>query len=296
MTRNLQSLVETLLSDALSKKVFIQSASGVSGGCINHGVRVDSNVGSYFLKYNSNVPSDLFEREAESLNALRKANTSLIVPSVIIAEPVSQNRPGIIVIEFLEVSRGNQHRQDEKLGIGLAQLHRVTHARFGFPNNNYCGKTPQNNSWNENWTEFYGQQRIWHLVKLIEQQRGLSTSEQKVYEDLVNALPRLMGHQPTASLTHGDLWSGNYLYTTDGPALIDPASYYADRECDLALMEMFGGFSSTVWDVYQEVFPLPPDWRERISLYQLYHYLNHYLLFGGNYGIQALNIAKKYVK
>ncbi len=295
MPDSLHSIVERELSKHFSKEVEISATIPIGGGCINHGMKVNTNVGSFFLKYNDNVPNDLFEREAEGLTALREASTELIVPQVIVATQVSQNQSGMIVLEFLEVNRENQHHQDEKLGIGLAQLHQVTHAQFGFIHDNYCGKTSQDNMWNENWIEFYGQQRIWHLVKLIEQQRGMSNSEQTVYADLIEVLPQRIGHHPKASLTHGDLWSGNYLYTSNGPALIDPASYYADRECDLALMQMFGGFSQTVWEEYQEALPLPPEWQERVSLYQLYHYLNHYLLFGGSYGIQSLEIAKKYL-
>ncbi|WKN43093.1 fructosamine kinase family protein [Tunicatimonas pelagia] len=295
MNQSLQHVVEQQLANRLSKKVKIHNLTSVSGGCINHGVRVDTNTGSYFLKYNSNVPRDLFIREAENLEVLRKASTELTVPRVILAMEVLQDQPGIIVLELLEENRVNQYHQDERLGVGLAQLHRVTHSQFGFLHNNYCGKTLQDNSWNENWVEFYGQQRIWHLVKLIEQHRSIHIFEQNIYSNLIEVLSERISHQPVASLTHGDLWSGNYLYTSSGPALIDPATHYTDRECDLALMQMFGGFSPRVWDTYQEAFPLPHDWQERIGLYQLYHYLNHYLLFGGSYGQQALSIAKKYL-
>jgi protein-ribulosamine 3-kinase len=111
---------------------------------------------------------------------------------------------------------------------------------------------------------------------------------------LRDRLPDLLGHQPAASLTHGDLWSGNYLPTAEGPALVDPACAYADRETDLALMAMFGGFSERVWAAYQEAWPLPDGWQQRQPLYQLYHYLNHHYLFGGGYGAQALALARSY--
>lgn len=131
-------------------------------------------------------------------------------------------------------------------------------------------------------------------MRLIDQRRGLDNSELKVYERLVDRLPQLIGHAPPPALTHGDLWSGNALRSASGPALIDPACAYADREGDLALMAMFGGFSDRTWAAYQEAYPTPAGWLERQSLYQLYHYLNHDYLFGGGYGRQALAIAKRY--
>ena len=108
-------------------------------------------------------------------------------------------------------------------------------------------------------------------------------------------MPEFLSHETVPSLIHGDLWSGNYLNTTGAPALIDPACYYADREMELAMMKLFGGFSVSVWNAYLEAFPLPPGWQQRIRLYQLYHVLNHYLLFGGSYGWQALEIAQEYL-
>jgi fructosamine-3-kinase len=108
-------------------------------------------------------------------------------------------------------------------------------------------------------------------------------------------MTELLGHQTVPSLIHGDLWSGNYLFTARGPALIDPACYYADREMELGMMDLFGGFSYRVWSAYQEEWPLPPGWQQRIKLYQLYHVLNHCLLFGGSYGQQAIGIARTFL-
>ena len=123
----------------------------------------------------------------------------------------------------------------------------------------------------------------------------MSSEELRIYEKLVDRMPELLAHQTVPSLIHGDLWSGNYMYTANGPALIDPACSYADREMELGMMKLFSGFSSTVWGAYQEEFPLPEEWQQRNRLYQLYHVLNHYLLFGVSYGQQALEIAKEYV-
>lgn len=288
------SLVETRLSEALSQSVQITSARSVGGGCINNAMKIDTNSGLYFLKWNDSGPVDLFLREAEGINVLRNANTNLHIPEVFIATEIQQNDPGILIMEYLPVININSVIQDNQLGEGLAQLHKITNSCYGFENNNFCGETIQDNSWNSDWVDFFGQQRIWHLIKLIEKKRGIHKKEIRLYQKLVERLPSIISHQPAASLNHGDLWSGNYLYTQNGPALIDPACYYADRECDLALMAMLGGFSETVWNVYQENYPLEDGWRDRRPLYQLYHYLNHYYLFGGHYGNQSLSIAKSY--
>ena len=180
------------------------------------------------------------------------------------------------------------------LGRGLAEIHQYENDQFGFYHDNYCGSTIQDNSWNENWIDFFGNQRIGHLINLIKKSRGLEASEERTYDKLIQKLPELINHGPKPGLIHGDLWSGNYMYSGNGPAIIDPASCYADREFELSITNMFGGFSDTFWQAYQEAYPLPKGWQERNTLYMLYHYLNHYHLFGGYYGSQALQIAKKF--
>jgi protein-ribulosamine 3-kinase len=133
------------------------------------------------------------------------------------------------------------------------------------------------------------------LLNLIEKERPLPVSEMNIYDKLLGRLESFIPKDSIPVLVHGDLWSGNYMISENGPALIDPASYYADREMEFAIMTMFGGFSKRFYDSYNEVNPLSPDWKQRNSLYQLYHVLNHYYLFGGGYRTQAVNIAKSYL-
>jgi fructosamine-3-kinase len=130
---------------------------------------------------------------------------------------------------------------------------------------------------------------------LIEKERPLALDERKVFEKLLLRIEVLVPTSLTPVLIHGDLWSGNYMISEKGPALIDPASYYADREMEFGIVTMFGGFTQRFFDAYNEINPLPNDWRQRNSLYQLYHVLNHYYLFGGGYRNQALQIAKRYL-
>jgi len=294
VTDALQNHIELCLTEVLSKRVVVKSTTAIGGGCINHSMKLECNVGTFFLKWNNYGPTNLFLREAESLQALRAVSTHLIIPKVVAATKITKDLAGFIVMQLLEVNAANSEKKDEQLGIGLAQLHDNTNQSFGFSNDNYCGETIQNNKWCDNWIEFFGRQRIWHLVQLIEKKRGMPVKDQKLYAKFIDKLPYLIPTNPTASLTHGDLWSGNYLHTANGPALIDPACSYADREFDLALMKMFGGFSDTVWSAYQFSSPLSGKWQERLEVYQLYHYLNHYLIFGGHYGQMALAIVGKY--
>ena len=265
----------------------------IGGGCINHAVKINTSVGDFFLKWNASAPTDMFVKEAAGLNEMGLAYSSLVIPKVIWSKEVD-DFPGLLLMEYLQPAT-KISGMDEPLGRGIAQLHRKTAPAFGFHHFNYCGTTIQDNVWTNNWPEFYAERRIWTLVQQIKTTRGLSSEELKIYEKLVGRIPALLAHQPVPSLIHGDLWSGNYMYAENGPALIDPACSYADREMELGMMQLFGGFGSRVWDAYQDEFPLPQEWQQRNRLYQLYHVLNHYLLFGVSYREQALEIAKEYL-
>lgn len=293
MEQKIRNYIIEAFQSRFSKELIIHDKQAVGGGCISHSLKLNTNQGEFFLKWNPDTPDDLFVREAECLKELGDAEQSeLLIPKVIL-EKEADHIPGFLLLEFLP--SGHSENEAEKLGIGLARLHRKTNHSFGFHHDNYCGATPQRNNWSKSWIEFFGQQRILNLVREISLVRGLSSNEEDTYYSLVDRLPDLIEDRPEASLIHGDLWSGNYLYTSNGPALIDPASYYADREMELSIMTMFGGFSRTTWDAYQHEYPLNPGWEERVQLYQIYHILNHYYLFGGGYGNQALSIAKRYL-
>lgn len=294
MMKALLKHVEIELTAVVGEPVVIQDFKTLGGGCINHASRMLTNVGDFFIKWTTGGVSDIFVREAESLQELAKADTELIIPQVYLSAPASDKLPAYLVTEFLYTPEQSRSEMDAQLGRGIAQLHRFHQKKFGFHHDNYCGSTIQENQWQENWISFFSEQRIAALLSMIRKRRGLDVGEEKVYDKLIDRLPHIINHQPAPSLNHGDLWSGNYMYASGGPALIDPASYYADREFDLGMMGMFGGFSQRVWDAYQEEYPLPAEWRQRHDLYKLYHYLNHYFIFGGGYGQQALSIARGY--
>ena len=285
--------LESALSLKLGRKVKIISADFLGGGCINHASRMETNAGTFFLKWNGNCPPDIFLREAECLEELRKASDNhLVIPEVIAAKKAN-DLPGFLVLEYLSPGSSGKD-QDALLGRGLAAIHQFSNRQYGFSVNNYCGSTPQNNSHKISWAEFFRDNRLRFLLELIQKKRPLPADEIQIYERLLDKIPELLPEKSTPVLIHGDLWSGNYMNTTHGPALIDPASYYADREMELGIMTMFGGFSARFYHAYNEVNPLPADWQERNQLYQLYHMLNHYYLFGGGYRVQAFRIAQYY--
>ncbi|MBX2844558.1 MAG: fructosamine kinase family protein [Flammeovirgaceae bacterium] len=289
------SLFEDVLKEDIEANLKISSIKLLGGGCINSASKIETNHGDYFAKWNSNCPPNLFVREAESLNELIKVNSSLKIPQVIAFSEPQANLPAYLITEFIDPSINSKKIQDEQLGRGLAEIHQFKNENFGFYSDNYCGATLQDNTWNIDCVGFYSNQRILHLANLIYKNGVWGTSELKLLDQFLSSIKNLISHKPQPSLNHGDLWSGNYLYSSEGPALIDPASYYADREFDLSLTTMFGGFSDGFWNAYNEAFPLPNDWKTRNEIYMLYHYMNHFYLFGGGYGNQALSIVKKYL-
>lgn len=272
--------------------LYVNQSSVLSGGCINQALKLDTSEGAFFLKWNNKGPADLFIREAESLNELNKSNNEfLLFPKPILSKEINHT-PGFILTTYLQT--GQSGCDDEKLGHGLAQLHQMKATQFGFEHNNYCGATLQNNTFQNEWLSFYIENRITHLISLISKTRDWSETDMNTTSTFIKRVPALLAHKPTPSLIHGDLWSGNYMYSKVGPALIDPCVSYCDREFEMAIMTLFGGFSSRVYDAYNEAYPLPANWQERNKVYQLYHVLNHYYLFGGFYKQQALDIMRHY--
>lgn len=290
----MKDVVQEALREALGDpRLELRRLVSTGGGCINNAARAETSAGDVFVKWNDDGPDDLFLREADGLRELAAAGSPLVVPRVYGAWGARPGRPPMILMEALNAGRAPD--SEAALGSGLAALHRKTAARHGFAVVSYCGATPQDNTWTDTWLEFFRDRRLRALVDLVSQRRGLDSNARRVYERLLERLGDWIPADAPASLIHGDLWGGNVLYTTDGPALIDPACAYADREMELGMMTLFGGFGGRFWRAYDEAWPLPPEWRERNPLYQLYHVLNHEYLFGGHYGAQALAIARRHV-
>jgi protein-ribulosamine 3-kinase len=270
------------LMKATGKQGTATPLGAVGGGCINEAVRVQYGGQTYFVKLNSAVHADMFAAEARGLRELRDSH-SLRVP-----EPLCWGDDGQsawLVLEDLALGGSGDLAA---LGHGLARLHRVTQPQFGWVQDNTIGSTPQINTPEPDWVVFWREHRLRFQLDLAARQ-GHGGRLRARGERLLDEFPRLFAaYRPAASLLHGDLWSGNYAYTRDGePVIFDPAVYYGDREADLAMTELFGGFGREFYAAYREAYPLDEGYAVRKTLYNLYHVLNHLNLFGGGYLSQA---------
>ncbi len=261
-------------------KFKIASHRPVSGGCINQGYAVSDGERTYFVKLNEATKVEMFVAEALGLQQIAQTNT-IRVPKPI-CWGVAENS-AYIVLEWLKLEAGNTNSW-QKMGQNLAAMHRLASASYGWEQNNTIGSTPQINNWTTDWVEFYASHRLGYQFQLAKRKGGRFPQQ----EQLLASLPRLLSHQVQPSLVHGDLWGGNAACTQEGePVIFDPATYYGDREVDIALTELFGGFPAAFYHGYNEVFPLDPGYEQRKTLYNLYHILNHFNLFGGGYASQA---------
>ncbi len=251
----------------------------VGGGDISSAWRIRVDNQPVFVKTGPAAAYDMFLAEYEGLGEL--ASTDAIrVPRVLGC--VCSGKESLLALEWIdfEITNSNAERL---LGEQLARQHRHTAARFGWHRDNTIGSTPQQNSWSDDWVKFFGEQRLGFQLELAAQ-NGYSAALQSEGRQLLDNLGSFFGdYWPVASLLHGDLWGGNWAVTSGEPVIFDPAVYYGDRETDLAMTRLFGGFSPTFYDAYEEAWPMSPGHEIRISLYQLYHVLNHLNLFGASY-------------
>ena len=230
----------------------------IGGGCINEAFRL----GEYFIKSNTSALIDMFEMELLGLAALHDTAT-VKVPRPI-CSGIARDR-SFLVLEFLALGASDSRAQ-ETLGRQLADLHRTTTDHFGWPRDNYIGTTSQPNTPSSSWVDFLRESRLGHMLTLA----GDCGFSFRGADTLLDNLDRFFEEPPPPSLLHGDLWGGNAGALTNGvPVIFDPAVYYGDREADLAMTQLFGGFNSSFYRAYQEAWPLPPGHELRTELYNL---------------------------
>lgn len=240
---------------------------------------VQSSHGSWCVKSGAEDPQMLIA-EADGLGGLMKSG-GVRVPQVLAVE--AQGGQAYLLMEWLDFAAKTEHAA-AKLGERLAQQHRCFGKRFGWPRNNFIGATPQFNTPRADWVAFVREHRLGFQLRLAAE-NGYRGELQEQGERLLEKLPTFFpGYTPQPSLLHGDLWSGNWgALQTGEPVIFDPAVYYGDREADLAMTELFGGFPAAFYSAYHAAWPLDSGYRVRRDLYHLYHLLNHLNLFGGTY-------------
>jgi fructosamine-3-kinase len=261
----------------------IENTTPVGGGCINRGFCLRTDAGALFVKLNDAEKLAMFEAEAAGLEEIAGSK------SVRVPRPICTGTDGArswLVLEFLRMGRAGS--ATGRLGEQLATMHRTTRRRFGWERDNTIGSTPQVNTEHSDWISFWRAHRIGYQLRLA-QGHGYGGALQRDGERLLERLPAFFdSYTPVPSLLHGDLWGGNAAVLEGGePVIFDPAVYYGDREADLAMTELFGGFSPAFYSAYRSAWPLDAGYGARRDLYNLYHVLNHLNLFGGRYLQQA---------
>jgi protein-ribulosamine 3-kinase len=252
----------------------------VSGGSINRTFKLSTDGRTLFCKINSATKfPHLFKKEAEGLQLLGKYRP-VKTPTVI--DLIETNAFQILLLEWIE--SGIPTRAFWKsFGEGLATLHTHTNYFYGLDTDNYMGSVPQQNTAASNWSTFFCQRRLEPLIQKSLAQHLLDTRHVTHFQKLYTRLPAIFDEQPPA-LLHGDLWSGNFMCTSNKqPALIDPAIYYGHPSIDLAMTTLFGGFNNTFYEAYQYHAPFPANYKEQWKVCNLYPLLIHLLLFGKTY-------------
>ncbi|MCK9379927.1 MAG: fructosamine kinase family protein [Sulfuritalea sp.] len=266
------------------------SAAPVGGGSIHHAWHIADGVRHYFVKTNELAAAAMFAAEAQGLQALATAGA---VPTPTFVTLGRTDTQAFLVLDYLDLATLDQ-TGGARLGAAMAELHRVTGDSFGWAEDNFIGATPQHNTPHPSWPHFFGERRLRPQLQLALQNGMDKTLVAKGYAIIERVGGLFIDYQPAASLLHGDLWSGNAAQCGDDTAVIfDPACYYGDRETDVAMAELFGGFPTSFYAAYRAAWPLDSGYETRKPLYNLYHILNHFNLFGSAYLGQAQRMIER---
>lgn len=272
------------VSAATGVSFCVRSTRAVGGGCINSAYVMEGDKQRYFVKINAAARAHMFEAEALGLREIAHTDT------VRVPQPVcwgSTEGSGYLVLEYIEFGSGTTE-SSELLGQQLARMHRFHASRYGWHIDNTIGTTPQINMSAYDWVAFWREHRLGYQLRLAAR-NGYGGGLQRQGERLLESFGALFtDYRPLPALLHGDLWGGNHAADAAGnPVIFDPAVYYGDRETDLAMTELFGGFGNRFYQAYRAEYPLDQGYETRKTLYNLYHVLNHLNLFGGSYLAQA---------
>lgn len=279
------SVAESLsaeISRALGRPFRAVAMREAGGGCIHRALVLEGDGGRWFVKLNAAAALPMFETERDGLDALAAAG-AFRVPRPIGCGVVDGQ--AWLALEHLDLGAVSAREDAIAFARALAAQHRVTGARHGWHRANFIGATPQANTEHDNWARFFAEAR---LRPQLARAAAHGPTLRKKGESLAEKLPAFfLDCRPPASLLHGDLWHGNAAMCGGLPTVFDPAVYHGDREADLAMTELFGGFPEAFYAAYREAWPLADGYESRKTLYNLYHVLNHLNLFGAGYLRQA---------
>jgi fructosamine-3-kinase len=276
------------VSDATEVLFEITAIEAVTGGCIHTAMKITGEMAGesrdFFAKVNEAENAAMFASEADGLRALHGAH-AVIVPRVIVNG--ADDEHSWIVLEWLELGPLDE-KAGAHLGVSLAVQHRKPHAKFGWATDNFIGRTPQANGWSEDWLAFWREKRLMAQLRLAARNRLPSRMIDRGERLAADCSAFFTTYTPEKSLLHGDLWGGNAA-AIEGvtPVMFDPAVYVGDREADIAMTELFGGFPKDFLAAYRAAWALDDGYATRRNFYNLYHVLNHANLFAGNYVRQA---------
>ena len=279
--RNIAVAISAALVDALGVQYANSSFAACGAGCINDTVKASApGAEPVFIKLGPATALPMYEQEAKGLKLLSQCQ-AFRIPHVYFCTNV-QNK-AMLAMEFIAMEQVRPG-QGEAFGQALAELHLIEQPRYGLDHNNYIGRSPQINRWTENWWDFYVECRLQPQLRLAVA-KGMRAQLSSRLQQLMPLIPQAFTHhRPKASLVHGDLWSGNMAVDEQGkPTLFDPAVYFGDAETDLAMSRMFGALPANVYKAYHRALPLQQGHQLRQQVYDLYHWLNHFNLFGVTY-------------
>ncbi|MCB1234765.1 MAG: fructosamine kinase family protein [Verrucomicrobiae bacterium] len=285
---DLWSSIAATLTERLGIDFKDTEAKPVGGGCINESFLLTSPATPgrrVFVKLNAAAKLAMFEAESAALIEIA-ATEAIRVPLPLACGAIGDR--AFLAMEAVALTNRSDPASQRRLGENLAALHRIVSSdgRFGWHRDNTIGELPQPNEWTDSWIDFFRDRRLGHQFALAEK-RGRPIHGAA---PMLDRLPELLAdHEPAPSLLHGDLWGGNAAFAADTgePVIYDPASYYGDRETDLAFTELFGGFGPDFYTGYRNTYPLNPGYDRRRNLYNLYHLVNHANHFGDGYASQA---------
>lgn len=277
-----------LLSQKSGRPFKLVSAKSISGGDINSAYKLYGEDVTYFVKLNQKQHAHMFESESQALLEAMSTKSIRVPKPVLHGELQNQ---AFLVLEWLDIGgRGSWLEFGKQLG----KMHQACAESFGWHRDNTIGTTPQINQLSKDWVDFYISNRLQPQFKMA-RTKGYQS---KFENELLKRVPSyFQNYKAKASFLHGDLWGGNASFTQQGePVIFDLASYHGDLETDLAMTELFGGFPEDFYVGYRKVQPVDDGYEKRKTLYNLYHILNHYNLFGGSYGLQADSMIDRLLK